>query len=831
MTVETFPQFAQIEIQTLGPHPIPFPYEEGTVLCYVIVDGQHVALDPADFSPTPASSTTQGSLYLSLSAYEEHEGHQLVIARRTPEEQTWLGLMGGREKGLERQLDRATMRLQEVSRDLAGALRVFGALAPIVPVPNAVVAFDENGQPVSGPTMDQIAAANAAGQATQAALERCEEIADILEAITDSTVLGFNFGPFVGDGETRTFALPGTVTGTSQVYLYLDGVAQIASAYSVAGNLLTFASAPKPGEIGFGKVLVNLSVASAAADAILLQSGQTVQGYTDRISGFTTPELHGAVPDEEANNEPALEAAFATGRARLLDRTYATAYRLSADDGLKIVGEGHATIRQLARGTVGPLYTLDLQNDLTVQGVRFDLDVDAAATNGAYVFAFDVPASRIVLDGISVTGNIEIDPDTGARNGLAGLALMNNGGVIDGLTIRDSQFEGLFYTFLQSNTITGQMKNVSITGSSFDEYGSIALLFNAPASGALNENILIAGNSFGANRSRSPFGSGVGYPHRGSFAGHVEYTRLIGNHAHGYGGEFWRAEEAAKASVWLGNTGKLTGRDGAEIIANHAGGTVRTPTMFAIQANVLENIGLEADSVLGAGLKLFTYTSVAGLENAECIGESVITGNIVKGWGEGIVFHQGAQRNLLAHNVMVGTSAGAKGIQSWAPSTGMIDNMVTDCDVTVDAQRGGMMGRVHLRSAVAAIPEPGAVTVTDGPLTLQGWTWETGRFNAATGYTYFDLFDLGDSLSGRLTISVNKSGSTYTVESGVVTYDGSELVYYRDHRMQGGGVNLSLNGLGIQGGKLAIAIFNGTGVVMTNVSIQCAFDGAHIWTA
>lgn len=181
MTVETFPQFAQIEIETIGPHEIPFPYEEGSIRCYVIADGRHVALADDDFTPSPASSTTLGTLYLSVNAFDDHFGRVLVIARETLEEQAWLGVMGGREKGLERQLDRNMMRAQELGRHVGGALRVFGAVDPIVPVPDAVVAFGPDGQPVAGPTVAEIAAAEQNGQIAQAGAIRAELAADAAE--------------------------------------------------------------------------------------------------------------------------------------------------------------------------------------------------------------------------------------------------------------------------------------------------------------------------------------------------------------------------------------------------------------------------------------------------------------------------------------------------------------------------------------------------------------------------------------------------------------------------------------------------------------------------
>src|SRR5690606_6346652 len=119
----------------------------------------------------------------------------------------------------------------------------------------------------------------------------------------------------------------------------------------------------------------------------------------------------------------------------------------------------------------------------------------------------------------------------------------------------------------------------------------------------------------------------------------------------GYGGELMRSEEAAKAIVALGNTAKLDGKDGIEIIPNNVSGTLHTPTMHVVADNVLENTGLVSAPTLGYGIALHTYASVTGYVDAA--GESVMHDNVSSGWAQAYSLHWGMYRNLVHHNVAV----------------------------------------------------------------------------------------------------------------------------------------------------------------------------------
>lgn len=174
MTVEAFEAASPATIVIGASYDIPWPYIEGGVIAVVIHDGERVVLEPADYVVDPITSDADGTLTLTPEVAAIYEGGSLIISRQTPLEQGWQGILGYRERGLERQLDATVMRVQELGASLQGAVRIEGTLDPTVPATDAVLMWDSNGNVVPGPSAQDIAdaqgnAAIAAAAATAAA--------------------------------------------------------------------------------------------------------------------------------------------------------------------------------------------------------------------------------------------------------------------------------------------------------------------------------------------------------------------------------------------------------------------------------------------------------------------------------------------------------------------------------------------------------------------------------------------------------------------------------------------------------------------------------------
>jgi hypothetical protein len=162
MTTEAFNPPTPITIATAGPHAIPFPYASGAVRASVENPTSGVITDlvlGTDYSVTPAATEAAGDLTLSGAALTAHLGKRLHITRETPDQQGWAAVQGAREKGMERQLDRLTRRIQEVGRMARAAVRsAVPPLKPFTPLAGRMVIFDSQGQPTSGPTPNEVAA-------------------------------------------------------------------------------------------------------------------------------------------------------------------------------------------------------------------------------------------------------------------------------------------------------------------------------------------------------------------------------------------------------------------------------------------------------------------------------------------------------------------------------------------------------------------------------------------------------------------------------------------------------------------------------------------------
>lgn len=616
--------------------------------------------------------------------------------------------------------------------------------------------------------------------------------------------------------------------------------------------------------------------------------------------------------------EAAIESALSAGNVTLRPEEYSASGQISVPDNVSMTGGIGSVISRPAGAVAGPAYVFGGASGVEYSGFDVTLAEDTTATNGVYVWPIYGTESDVTIKNVSVDGNVAIEG--GPRNYLAGAFLVSSSADWDRLTISDSSFSNLFYGFLQSNTTAGTQKNISVTGSVFDEFGSIALLFNAPDAAGLIENVLVAHNDLGNNRSLQPFtttatintatdvdtatdtitetghglsdgyvvtysngggtsiggltsgntyyivgstantfqvaatsggaaidltstGSGAshtfaftptGYSHRGSFAGNVNYTRFIGNHAYGYGGELFRAEEC-KASAWVANTAKLDGKDGIEIIPNNADdvATVHTPTLFSLTANIVENVGLNSAPTLGAGLHLKVYTTSSGLADAEGLSESVVSANALAGWKYGIWLDQGLHRSIVTQNVTYGNTTADVGLYTRAPSMSHHDNMITDHDTAIQFERGGILGRQHFRWT--GTPSAAVITVDSGVGVMTGWDWETGRMTVPSGSNEYEVITVGDKVEGRIALSVQSDdGTHFDVETGMLVWDGSAMTYTRDS--VGDTNSASSFGfpatalIGVKNSNLTVVVQNSTGGDVDGIRLQVAFDGRHEWS-
>lgn len=173
MTVQAYPEAQTWTVNGTGPYSFDFEVlqAEDVVLLVQTAEGQQVPVDAEDYTVTLASLGAGGNVTLTSAAADELDGLTITIARGTEVQQGWVGLLGEREKGLEQQLDRLTMGLQEVQRTTESSLKLTVPAPAMVALPGRALIFDETGAPVPGPTAEDIAAAGEAAALAVAAAE------------------------------------------------------------------------------------------------------------------------------------------------------------------------------------------------------------------------------------------------------------------------------------------------------------------------------------------------------------------------------------------------------------------------------------------------------------------------------------------------------------------------------------------------------------------------------------------------------------------------------------------------------------------------------------
>lgn len=137
MTTETFTPSPPYTVSSVGPYGIVHPYQDGAEILVEVWQGTEKTqlVKDVDYSVVPdvGGSTTTGDVSLLSGAEITYAGQIMLIRRETLAEQGWKGLASAREVGLEVQLDRNVMALQDVQAQLGRAIKVSSGEAADIP--------------------------------------------------------------------------------------------------------------------------------------------------------------------------------------------------------------------------------------------------------------------------------------------------------------------------------------------------------------------------------------------------------------------------------------------------------------------------------------------------------------------------------------------------------------------------------------------------------------------------------------------------------------------------------------------------------------------------
>lgn len=326
MTIDAFTQAAEYLIQGIGPYQIPHPYIEDAITASVVIDAAPVALSAGDdYSVDPISSTEQGNLYLSAAAATAHAGRALWIDRQTDPVQNWEARLGDREVGMEAQLDRDAMALQEVRLGMQASLRGRRPALPYDPQPGHVPVARADGLGFeNGPTLTEIAGAKIFSELAQQAAADTEQYRhDMLSMAWH--VRSYQFvataGQTVFSGADQNGAVleisarpmvvhEGSIVPPSDFTVAPDGSAVTLGYAAVAGDVIVIhASVAAPladygavRNVGARTVLVALTAAGAFdgyADGAEVAAGGL--RYRRASGAVVIPDLPGWMPAGAAN--------------------------------------------------------------------------------------------------------------------------------------------------------------------------------------------------------------------------------------------------------------------------------------------------------------------------------------------------------------------------------------------------------------------------------------------------------------------------------------------------------------------------------------------------
>jgi hypothetical protein len=201
---------------------------------------------------------------------------------------------------------------------------------------------------------------------------------------------------FTGDGTTVAFTLssaPSTKLATS---VFINGVYQEKSTYSVTGNVLTFTVAPP---FGSGiEVMTNETGVIGSTNASLVSytagfAGAVAQTVQTKLEQYVSVKDFGAVGDNVTNDTAAIQAALNTGlNVDLVGGQYKAAnLTMSTNVQALFSSQGFARITKNANG---PILTISA-NDALVENVGFRGEASTPTFTG----------DNVVVTGSAVTFN------------------------------------------------------------------------------------------------------------------------------------------------------------------------------------------------------------------------------------------------------------------------------------------------------------------------------------------------------------------------------------------------------------------------------------------
>ncbi len=166
-------------------------------------------------------------------------------------------------------------------------------------------------------------------------------------AIFGGSILGANYinDVFTGDGSRTVYSTSVQAGSKNNIQVYIDGVYQNKSTFSISGTTLTFTEAP-PLNSAIEFIIGN-AITSVTGDASGMTYNQGGVGAVEttvqaKLQEFVSVKDFGAVGDGVTDDTAAIQAALDCGKKRIHmpEGTYKVTDRIAVPDGVSLTGAG-----------------------------------------------------------------------------------------------------------------------------------------------------------------------------------------------------------------------------------------------------------------------------------------------------------------------------------------------------------------------------------------------------------------------------------------------------------------------------------------------------------